>query len=94
MPSVCGGESVGCVIGDDGLGDVIGAAVSCVTVRPAIDSGATDNVIHPTGLQGDVVIVPNTSGRHVRGANDSVIERHGACDTLLESTLDEIGCGW
>ena len=35
---------------------------------------------------GDAVIVPNTTGKHFKGANDSVIEKYGSCDTILEGS--------
>ena len=55
---------------EDGL---IGTSVERVRIRPAMDSGAVDHVIHPRELPDDASIVPNTSGKHFRGANDSVI---------------------
>jgi len=79
----------------DGEGDeegLIATAVERVRIRPAMDSGAVDHVIHPRELPDDAHIVPNTSGKHYRGANDSVIERFGSCDTILEGTAGKVGC--
>jgi len=69
-------------------------SVTQVRVRPAMDSGACDNVIDPDDLPDDCVIVPNTSGKHFRVANDSVIENFGDVEPILESDLGAIGCGW
>jgi hypothetical protein len=82
-----------CIIDDDdNHGDgLIATTVERVRIRPAMDSGAVDHVIHPRELPDDAFIVPNTSGRHYRGANDSVIERFGHCDTILEGTEGTIG---
>jgi hypothetical protein len=76
---------------DDGF---IGVAVGRVRIRQAMDSGAVDHVIHPRELPDDAIIVPNTSGKHFRGANDSVIENYGDVETILETNLDAISCGW
>ena len=59
-----------------------------------MDSGSCDNVIDPADRPDDCLIVPNTTGKHFRGANDSVIENFGDVDTVLESPLGAIGCGW
>jgi hypothetical protein len=69
-------------------------SVTQVRVRPAMDSGACDNVIDPDDLPDDCVIIPNETGKHFRGANDSVIENYGDVETILESDLGAIGCGW
>jgi hypothetical protein len=73
---------------EDGL---IGTAVERVRIRPATDSGAVDHVIHPRGLPDDAFIVPDASGNHSRGANDSVIEKYGTCDTVLEGKAGKVG---
>ena len=78
-------HGVYCILDDhDDVDDLIGAAVERVRIRPAMDSGAVDHVIHPRELPDDALIIPNTSGKHFRGANDSVIEKYGTCDTVLE----------
>ena len=59
-----------------------------------MDSGAVDHVIHPRELPDDAIIVPNTTGKHFKGANDSVIEKYGSCDTILEGSEGTVGCGW
>jgi len=81
------------VIDDDGDAGVLGA-VTQVRVRPAADSGACDHVINPDELPDDAVVSPNTSGKHFKGANDSVIENYGDVETILESDLGAISCGW
>ena len=63
-------------------------------VRPAADSGACDHVINPDDLPDDVHIEPNTTGKHFKGANDSIIENFGDVETILESDLGAISCGW
>ena len=42
-------------------------------VRVTMDSAACDNVINPEELPDDAVVVPNATGKHFKGANDSVI---------------------
>jgi hypothetical protein len=69
-------------------------SVTQVRVRPAMDSGSCDNVIDPDDLPEGCVVVPNTTGKHFRGANDSVIENFGDVETVLESDLGAIGCSW
>ena len=76
--------------GDSGL---LGT-ITQVRVRPAADSGACDHVINPDELPDDAVIVPNTTGKHFKGANDSVIENYGDVETILESDMGAISCGW
>ena len=71
-------------------------AVTQVRVRPAADSGACDHVINPDDLPDDVAaeIIPNTTGKHFKGANDSIIENYGDVETILESEHGAISCGW
>ena len=38
--------------------------------------------------------MPDTSGKHFRGATDSVIDSFGSRDTVLKSSLGSVGCGW
>ena len=86
-------HGVYCILDDesDDAG-LIATAVERVRIRPAMDSGAVDHVIHPRELPDDAVIVPNTSGKHFRGANDSVIEKYGSCETILEGKAGKVGC--
>ena len=74
--------------------DMIASAVAKVLIRPAMDSGAVDNVIHPKELPDDAEPQPNVTGKHFRGANNTVIEKFGSCDTILESSHGLVGCGW
>ena len=78
------GGSVNFLLEEEADEGFIGA-VERVRIRPAVDSGSADHVIHPNELPDDVKIVPNTAGKHFRGANDSMIENFGTCETLLES---------
>ncbi len=70
------------------------SAEEVVKVKVAMDSGACDNVIDPDDLPDDCVITPDTTGKHFRGAHDSIIENCGDVGTILESDLGAIGCGW
>ena len=74
--------------------DIIAAVAERVRVRPAMDSGATANVIHPNELPAGCHIEPNRTNRHFRGANNSRIERFGAVRTLLENEHGAVGCDW
>ncbi len=79
----------------DGDGDAgVHGAVTQVRVRPAADSGACDHVINPDELPDDAFVSPNTTGKHFKGANDSVIENYGDVEAILESDLGAISCGW
>ena len=81
------------VVDDDGDAGILGA-VTQVCVRHAADPGACDHVINPDELPDDAFVSPNTSGKHFKGANDSVIESYGDVETILESDLGAISCGW
>ena len=81
------------VIDDAADAGFIGA-VTQVCVRPAADAGACDHVINPDELPDDAVVVPNATGKHFKGANDSVIENYGDVETILESDLGAVSCGW
>ena len=88
-------HGVYCILDDEDHEEgFLGVAVERVRIRPAMDSGAVDHVIHPRELPDDAIIVPNTSGKHFRGANDSVIEKYGSCDTILEGSEGKVGCSF
>ncbi len=70
------------------------AATEKVVIRPAVDSGAARNVIHPKELPLDAEPQPNTSGSHFVGANHARIERYGSCKTRLDGPHGPIGCDW
>ena len=74
--------------------ELLGNIRERVRIRPAMDSGAVANVLHPKDLPADAEPKPNTSGRHFVGANNSKIEKYGSCVTQLESELGVIGCNW
>ncbi len=74
--------------------ELLGNIRERVRIRPAMDSGAVANVLHPKDLPADAEPKPNTSGRHFVGANNSKIEKYGSCVTKLESDLGVIGCNW
>ena len=78
---------------EESAGDQL-CSVTQVRVRPAMDSGSCDHVIDPDDLPQDCVVVPNTTGHHFRGANNSVIENFGDVETILESELGAISCNW
>ena len=73
---------------------LLAAAAERVTIRPAMDSGAVRNVIHPDKLPRDAQPKPNDTGRHFVGANNTPIERYGTCETVLETPLGAVGCNW
>ena len=87
---------------DDSLGlithedeeELIATAVEKVTIRPAMDSGAVANVLHPKDLPADAEPQPNRTGKHFVGANNARIEKFGSCETVLESHLGAVGCNW
>jgi hypothetical protein len=54
---------------------LIATAAEKVIIRPAMDSGAVRNVIHPDKLPRDAQPKPNDTGRHFVGANNTTIER-------------------
>ncbi len=54
--------------------ELLGNIRERVRIRPAMDSGAVANVLHPKDLPADAEPKPNTSGRHFVGANNSKIE--------------------
>ena len=86
-------HGVYCILDDDDDGgELIASAVERVRIRPAMDSGAVDHVIHPRELPDDACIVPNTTGKNYRGANDTIIERYGSCETTLEGSAGTVGC--
>ena len=74
--------------------EMVGATTEIVTVRPALDSGSVDNVIHPKELPNDANTTPNNNDSHFVGANNSRIEKFGTCDTSLESKCGKVGCHW
>ena len=51
-------------------------------------------MIHPNELPDDVKIVPNTTGKHFRGASGSMTENFGIRETLLGSDHGAVGCNW
>lgn len=85
--------ALGTLLEEDADVDIC-SAVQKVRIRPAMDSGAVANVINPKELPDDAIIRPNTTGKHFRGANDSVIEYYGDVDTILESDDGAVGCGY
>ncbi len=77
---------------DEGM---IAAVQEEVKAVVAIDSGAVANVVNPENVPKSVQIAPNNTGKHFRGANDSVIEKFGSCTTLMrDESGREVGCRW
>ncbi len=74
--------------------EILAAATEHVTIRAAMDSGSVDNVIHPQELPCDADPVPNTTGKHFVGANNSKIQKFGHCKTRLKSQHGQVGCDW
>ncbi len=75
--------------------EMIAAVQEEVKAVVAIDSGAVANVVNPENVPKCVQIAPNTTGKHFRGANDSVIEKFGSCTTLMrDESGREVGCRW
>ena len=70
------------------------AIAETVRVKVAMDSGATANVAHPSQFPAGVEIIPNTTNRHFRGANNSRIERYGSAKTVLTGKHGSVGCAW
>ena len=57
-----------------------------------MDSAACDNVIGPDELPQDAEIIPNTSGKHFVGANNSPIEKYGTAAVILASEDTKVSC--
>ena len=76
---------------DEGM---LAAAVESVKIKPAIDSGAVANVVHPAELPDGVEVVPNDTDTHFTGAGGGRIKRFGSCVTKLSSEHGDVGCGW
>lgn len=74
--------------------DLIATVSDVVTVQVAMDSAAVDNVIGPSELPQDADIMPNTTGKHFRGANNAHIEKYGVTSTILESADNRVSCDW
>ena len=91
-PESCQRNSIMPVYEDDD--DMIATTSETVEIDVSMDSGAVANTIHPRELPSDAEPVPNTTGKHFRGANDSVIQKFGTCDTVLETEDSKVGCGW
>ena len=81
---------------DDEAEQEVNIAEGDQQMEVAMDSGATANVAHPNQLPGNVVIVPNETGFHFKGANNSKIIKFGECDTILTDVEsgDQVGCHW
>ncbi len=74
--------------------NLIGVAVESVKIKPAMDSGAVANVVHPAELPDGVEVVPNETDTHFTGAGGGRIKRFGSCVTKLSSEHGDVGCGW
>ena len=74
--------------------DEILATTERVVIKPAIDSGAVDNVIHPRDLPADSEPEPNLTGKHYVGPKGERIDKYGCCATRLEGPHGTIGCNW
>jgi hypothetical protein len=74
--------------------DLIATVNEAVMVQVAMDSAAVDNVINSNELPQNAEIVPNTTGKHFRGANNAHIEKYGVTSTILESKDNRVICDW
>ncbi len=74
--------------------NLIGVAVESVKIKPAMDSGAVANVVHPAELPDGVEVVPIETDTHFTGAGGGRIKRFGSCVTKLSSEHGDVGCGW
>ncbi len=74
--------------------DEILAATERVVIKPAMDSGAVDNVINPCDLLSDAEPTPNLTGKHFVGPKGERIDKYGCCETQLEGTHGMVGCKW
>ncbi len=73
--------------------ELLTAAPAEVKIRPAMDSGAVDNVI----CEGDLPAGVEPDGRperHFVGASNEHIECQGACDSLLSGAHGQVACKW
>ncbi len=86
-----GGGSLNVIMEPD---EEICAATERVIIKPAVDSGAVANVLHPRDLPSDAEPVPLETDKHFVGAGGGNIERYGTCATRLEGEHGEIGCNW
>ena len=75
-------------------GGLIATTCEEVTVEVASDSGACAHTINPSELPANAVIRPQDNQRNFRGANNSVIENYGKCQTVLKSPLGTVSCDW
>ena len=62
----------------------------------ALDSGSVAHVANPSHLPANAVVIPNETGRHFQGANESHIENYGTCRTRLQDQKTHVvaDCGW
>ena len=61
-----------------------------------LDSGSVARVANPSNLPANAVVIPNETGRHFQGANESHIKNYGTCRTRLQDqkTHAVADCGW
>ena len=50
----------------------------------ALDSGSVVHVANSSNLLANAVVIPNETGRHFQGANESHIENYRTCCTRLQ----------
>ena len=65
-----------------------------ISVEVAIDSGATDNVTHPSTIPKNSRIEPNVSGLHFTDAGGGTIVKHGQAMTLMKGSRGPVGVKW
>ena len=91
-----------CVTYDEAFEDeeeearIMELAMTEMELEVALDSGSVAHVANPSHLPADAVVVPNETGRHFQGANESHIENYGTCRTRLQDLQTNVvaDCGW
>ena len=71
-------------------------AVTEMEIEVALDSGSVAHVASPNHLPPNAVVIPNETGRHFQGANESHIENYGTCRARLQDqkTRAVADCTW
>ena len=91
-----------CVTYDESFEDeeeearIVELAITETELEVALDSGSVAHVANPSHLPANAVVVPNETGRHFQGANESHIENYGTCRTRLQDLQTNVvaDCGW
>jgi hypothetical protein len=81
---------------EDGEARIMKLAMAELELEVALDSGTVAHVANPSHLPANAVVIPNETGRHFQGANESHIENYGTCRTRLQDQKTHVvaDCGW